>query len=331
MSRGKGARLLVGVGLLLLVACGGGAADGAGVDAAAARPAGPTLYWLDIMNDDVYRATGPDFSDGTVVVDQTDTAPDGVAVDPAAGTLYWSAMGDLFGFGGGSLQRSGLDGSGVQRIVEPGITTTPKQLALDLVHGRVYWADREGASLWRSGLDGSDAQPVVSGHGLVEVIGVAVDAEGDRVYFTDRMTKTIYRAGLEVPAGQAAGDRTDVEELVVLPAAASPIDLALDLRHRRLYWTDRQLGTVSRAGLDVPPGETAAGRTDVETVVEGLTEPIGIAIDAARGTLYYGQLGDGLAGRPGTITEASLDGTSPREVARSTTVTGLAVADVPAG
>ena len=58
-------------------------------------------------------------------------------------------MGSILGTGGGTLQRANLDGTGVERIVEPGITQTPKQMALDLEDQHIYWSDREGAKVWR--------------------------------------------------------------------------------------------------------------------------------------------------------------------------------------
>jgi hypothetical protein len=343
--------VLLWVGLLLVLgACGGSAerrapaaagataSDAPAAEASAAgapageRPAGqpvPTVYWVDVYTDSLYRATGPNFTDDELLV-KTDVAPDGVAADVGGGKLYWTNMGSALGFGGGTLQRADLDGANVERIVEPGIATTPKQLQLDVTNGYVYWCDREGAKVWRAGLDGADPVAIVSEHGNQQLVGIALDVPGGTFYFSDRNAKKVFRANLEMPAGQTGADRTDIEEVLSFDAAAMPIDLDIDAENRLLYWTDRSLGTVQRADLDIPAGETPATRTDVETVVSGLTEPIGISLDVPNDRMYYGELGAPLEGKPGLVHEAALDGTNPREVGHSVTVAGVALVHVPA-
>lgn len=302
------------------------AAAGSGAAGTAAAPAGKTiatLYWLDINGNSVYRATGPDFMDARRVVMRTDTAPDGVSADVAGGKLYWTNMGSLLGSGGGTLQRANLDGTNVERIVASGVSRTPKQMQLDLVNKHVYWCDREGAKVWRAGLDGSMPEAIVSEHGNDELVGVALDVPNKKFYFGDRIRKKIFRANMDMPAGQTGANRMDIEELFSFSGNAMPIDLDIDHEHKLLYWTDRNLGTVKRAGLDIPAGATAATRTDAETVVTGLTEPIGISLDVPNDKMYYGELG-------GTVTESTLDGKTPRAVGRSGSVTGVAIVHVPA-
>lgn len=319
---------VVVAGLVLLSACGGSARQD---EVSAQRAPVPTLYWLDVYANAVHRATGPDFEDAEVLVEGTDQGPDGIGVDLEGGRLYWTSMGDPFGgtgqLGGehpppGTLQRARLDGTDVERIVAPGLTRTPKQLALDLEHDHVYWADREGATLWRAGLDGSDPTPLVTGHGLRELVGVALDVPAGHLYFSDRTGGHLWRAGLDVPAGQTADDRTDLEAVVVTEGTSMPVDVAIDPDAGRLYWTDRLAGTVQRVGLELPEGQTAETRTDVETVLDGLEEPIGIALDAPNDRLYVTELGRG-------VSEATLDGEDLRRVGRATGTTGVVLVHQP--
>ncbi len=151
---------------------------------------------------------------------------------------------------------------------------------------------------------------------------MALDLQSGHVYFSDKAGKNILRAGLEMPRGQTAAERTDVEELVVLPGLAMPVDLTIDEENRTLYWGDRLAGTITRAGLDVPAGETPATRTDLETELGRLDEPIGLSLDVPNDRLYSGELGYG-------VSEASLDGEDPRRVCRATGVTGVTLVHLP--
>lgn len=282
-----------------------------------------TLFWLDITSNRVWRADETaDFGNAEVIVARTLTAPDGIAVDVEGGKLYWSNMGSLFGSGGGTLQRSNLDGTGVETIVPAGFARTPKQMQVDLDNRHAYWCDREGAKVWRSGLDGASPTVLVSDHGFEELVGIALDVPNRQIYFTDRIGKKILRTSFDIPAGETAANRTDIEELFVLPGRAMPIDLDAELESRMLYWTDRQLGSVHRAPMDMPAGQSASSRTDAETLVTGLTDTIGLSLDHDNNKMYYTELG-------GEVHEAALDGSGARRVARGTSATGVVIAHLP--
>src|SRR5438045_2911649 len=71
-----------------------------------------------------------DGSDRKVIVTGCDM-PDGVAVDVAAGHIYWTNMGINPAANDGSIERADLDGSNRKVIVPRGATFTPKQMQLD--------------------------------------------------------------------------------------------------------------------------------------------------------------------------------------------------------
>ena len=86
------------------------------------------LFLLVLSNNHVVSLNS-DGSDRRVIV--TDCRhPDGIAVDVAAGHIYWTNMGDPTA-NDGSIERSDLDGKNRQTIVPPGATFTPKQLQLE--------------------------------------------------------------------------------------------------------------------------------------------------------------------------------------------------------
>jgi hypothetical protein len=117
-------------------------------------------------------------------------------------------------------------------------------------------------------------------------------------------------------------NRTDIEEMLVFGSGAMPIDLDIDHENAMLYWTDRELATVNRAGLEIPAGETAMNRSDTETLVTGVVEAIGLSLDVENDKMYFTELG-------GQVSEASLDGGSERGIVRSGSATGVAIAHLP--
>ena len=234
-----------------------GSPPAAGTDAGGANGTnGPTvgrLFWLAIVGNQVIGAAEDGGGARTLASGQGISAPDGIAVDVAGGKMYWTNMGTLTDgphTPAGSLQRANLDGSGVEVLLQPGVTTnTPKQMQIDLVHKKIYWSDREGAKAWRANFDGSSPEVLLSGHGIQQLVGMALDVAKGQFYVTDRYAKFILRSAFDMPAGQDAGSRSDVEQLVVESGSAEPIDIDLDLQHRTMYWTDRSLDTIQRGGI----------------------------------------------------------------------------------
>ena len=112
-----------------------------------------------------------------------------------------------------------------------------------------------------------------------------------KMYWTDDGTNSIRRANLEIPAGESASTRTDVDDLVTA-GLVGPTGLALDVVGGKMYWTDRGTLKIQRANLEIPAGETASTRTDVDDLVTtGLIEPAGIALDVAGGRMYWTDFG----------------------------------------
>ena len=281
-----------------------------------------TLFWLDIGGNAVLTASADGSGMHPVTSGGDIATPDGVAVDldTGGGHVYWTNMGSpLGGASNGSLQRARLDGSQVETIVPVGSINTPKQMTIDHEHGKLYFCDREGAKVWRANLDGSELEVLASGHDFVQLVGIALDVPKAQFYFTDRMAKKIRRASFDMPAGETAATRSDIEELVSISGNAMPIDLDLDLGRRQIYWTDRVQGTVQRAGMDLPAGENAASRTDIETLVTGVTDSIGISLDLAADVFYFGQL-------DGALWRVNRDGSGRQMVASSGSISGVTLA-----
>src|SRR5258708_9215111 len=117
------------------------------------------LFLVDVAGGRVLSAK-PDGSDLKTIVEEGRKLPDGLAVDIAAGHLYWTNMGNPKA-NDGSILRSDLDGGNLTTIVAPGDTFTPKQIQIVKNTGKLYWCDREGMRVMRANLDGSSIETLV--------------------------------------------------------------------------------------------------------------------------------------------------------------------------
>ena len=191
--------------------------------------------------------------------------PDGVVVDVEAGHIYWTNMG-VPSKNDGSIERVDLDGRNRVTIIGEGKTFTPKQLHLEKETRKLYWCDREGMRVMRANLDGSNIETLVD------------SSKGDTRPGTDE-TKVC-------------------------------VGITVDPDRGQIYWTQKGpanagKGRIFRAKIDIPKGETAAKRTDIETLFDGLPEPIDLELDLKNRFLYWTDRGD--APRGNTVNRTSLD------------------------
>jgi DNA-binding beta-propeller fold protein YncE len=157
----------------------------------------------------------------------------------------------------GEVMRSNLDGSNVTTLVPAGGTFTPKQMKLDLAGGKMYWSDREGMRVMRANLDGSSVEALVT-------------------------------------TGTTDADRMDASRWCV--------GLALDLAGGYIYWsqkgpTNGNVGTLRRAHVEIPSGQTSANRTDIEVLYDKLPEPVDIDVDVGAGYIYWTDRSDNTVSR----------------------------------
>jgi len=278
------------------------------------KAGGGRFFFLDVSGGRIVSAN-PDGTDKRVVLTGLNQVPDGIVVDVEAGHIYWTNMG-VPSLNDGSIERVDLDGKNRRVIVPKGATHTPKQLHLEKASGKLYWCDREGMRVMRANLDGSKIETLVqTGAGDADArdltrwcVGITIDPKRGQVYWTqkgpDNANKgRLFRAGIEIPKGQTATNRTDIE--VWFDGLPEPIDLELDLENRVLYWTDRgdppRGNTVSRASVDAPSGQMP------EIVFDHLMEGIGIALDVPGNRMFMTDLG-------GSVYTAKLNGSDKQPV-----------------
>jgi hypothetical protein len=291
------------------------------------------IFFLDLGAGRVLSAN-PDGSDLKTLLIEGRKLPDGLAVDVAAGHLYWTNMGNPKA-NDGTIFRSDLDGGNLTTIVAPGGTFTPKQLQIDKPNGKLYWSDREGMRVMRANLDGSKIETLIDtsqgdprpgANPSKWCVGIAVDAGAGKLYWSQKGGDnagegSILRANLDIPKGQTPSNRTDIE--LLYDNLPEPIDLDLDLGSRWLYWTDRgdppRGNTANRAPLDAPQ----AKRPAPEIIFTHLMEGIGLALDPKHNRMFITDFG-------GSVYSANLDGSDPKTLLIAEgNLTGIAYVELP--
>ncbi|HST12350.1 MAG TPA: hypothetical protein VLL05_18390 [Terriglobales bacterium] len=191
--------------------------------------------------------------------------PDGIVVDVEAGHIYWTNMGAPK-LNDGSIERVDFDGQNRKTIIPKGGTFTPKQLHFDKQNRKLYWSDREGMRVRRSNLDGSQIETLVD------------TSQGDE------------RPGRD--------------------AKKWCVGITVDPKRGQIYWTQKgpdnaEVGKICRANIEIPKGENAANRSDIEVFFDGLPEPIDLELDLENRVLYWTDRGDPPRGN--TVNRASID------------------------
>ncbi|WP_331375174.1 3-hydroxyacyl-CoA dehydrogenase [Sinorhizobium chiapasense] len=284
------------------------------------------LFVLELSGDRIH-SMNPDGSDRRTIVSNC-RLPDGIVADVAAGHIYWTNMG-IPNLNDGSIERADLDGGNRRVIIPQGVTHTPKQLHLDKGSGKLYWSDREGMRVMRANLDGSQVETLVeTGRGDRDArdqtkwcVGITVDPKSGKIYWTQKGPDNgelgrILRASIEIPKGETATNRSDIE--VLFDHLPEPIDLELDLANRILYWTDRgdppRGNTVNRVPIDT--------KAEPEILATHLMEGIGIALDVPGNRMFVTDFA-------GSVYSADLQGKNERNFLYAQgNLTGIAYAEI---
>ncbi len=290
-----------------------------------------TIFFLDVGGE--VQTSAAENPNPRTIVASAGQGPDGIAVDLAAGHIFWTGMGNPSA-DDGFIRRSNLDGTNVVTLVPAGGTYTPKQMRVDPASNKMYWSDREGMRVMRANMDGSNVEVLVTtGTTATDrmdlsrwCVGMAIDIASGWFYWSQKGGDnagegSIRRAHIVMPSGQTSTNRTDIE--ILFSGLPEPIDLDLDLEAGMIYWADRGDDTISRAPIAIPAGSTAANRKDRQIIVRQVPEAIGVALDKRRGRLYY-------TGGTGELGRANLDGSNQAEITVSGgAFTGIVVVDLP--
>jgi len=237
---------------------------------------------------------------------------EGIALDVAAGKMYWSSLGLDGSETVSKVQRADLDGSNIEELVNAPVGAFG--IALDVAGGKVYWT--VGDKIQRANLDGSSPENVLTG--LSSPLAIDLDVSGGKMYWTE--------LGLGGAAIRRANlDGTGIETLVTFPGLAFAFGIALDPGGGKMYWTECLLGdcAIRRANLD--------GSGIEELLSDFPSSPLsafginlsGIALDLVRGRMYWSEAF--------WIGSANLDGSAATDVATGTSRPGGIALDLAGG
>lgn len=179
--------------------------------------------------------------------------PDGIDICESNGRLYWTDMG-LVAENNGTVKSCELDGRDVRTIIPPGSIHTPKQIIVHEPSQKLYVCDREGLRVMRCNLDGTNLETIVQ--------------TGDWRKEQDKADKTKWCVGIAVSATEG-----------------------------KFFWTQKgpskgMQGRIFAANIDMPKGETASSRTDIQCILENLSEPIDLEYYEETATLYWTDRGE---------------------------------------
>lgn len=238
---------------------------------------------LGIRSGSVVRVSTVDGTVETLHTGEPGSSPDGIVV--TAGRIFWTTMG-----------RPVRDGA---RSGEAGLDYSARTGG---VHSMLP--------------DGSDVRDLVAPGAMTTGKQLTTDGAG-RLYWGDR-------EGLRVSTVRVDG--TGLRDVVVNKPApdrlAECVGVAVDHGHGHLYWTQKGpakggRGRILRAGLDLPAGAKPDDRPDVETLWDGLPEPIDLEI--VGDTLYWTDRGaapDGNSLNRAPLPAPGARGTAPEVLAR---------------
>lgn len=268
----------LGCALALSICAIGGLASTASAD---------SIYWSSYTNPGGILV-GDLGGAGTQRLFSGEISPEGVAIDPAAGKIYWAETGTGAGTGTANgtsaIRVANLDGTGARDLYTG--ESQASGVAIDPSAGLIYWADAvRGAGTIRVGnLDGSGAARTLFA-GEDWPVGVAIDPAAGTIYWSSYNSFLIRGGNLD-----GTGAHT------LFSGENYPTQLAVDPAAGKLYWTWEYNGQVRVGNLN------GTGATNLYAN-EGQIG--GVAIDPAAGKIFWPNL------TRGTIRVGSLDGTAP--------------------
>jgi DNA-binding beta-propeller fold protein YncE len=228
-----------------------------------------SVYWGNTVASKLsFVALNASTAGDLVTTGATVSGPQGVALDPAAGRIYWANA-------VGKISFANLNGSGGGDLGTGGATvSTPAGVALDSAAGRIYWANTVGNKISYANLNGSGGGNLTTTGATVDAPeGVALNPATGRIYWANLFGNKISYANLN---GSGGGDLSTSGATVNGPAG-----VALDPAAGRIYWANADDNRISFANL------SGSGAGDFLISGATVNVPVGVALDPGAGRIYW--------------------------------------------
>ena len=169
--------------------------------------------------------------------------------------------------------------------------------------GRLFFLSASAGQVLSANPDGSDLKVIVS-EGRRIPDGIVVDKEAGHLYWTNMGNPAANDGSIE----RADLDGSNTAHVVPNGGTFTPKQLQLDKKNGKLYWADREGMRIMRADLDGSHLETLVDTSqgDARPGPDATKWCVGIALDVARGKVYWTQKGPEKAGQ-GRIFRANLE------------------------
>jgi len=193
------------------------------------------IYWSNDQQNKIQRS----YPGSGIVYDLVENAGNGfggIGLDVDDNKIYFVKIAPSSGVY--QVQRCTLNGTasgGAEENVSTNTITNAEDLDLDIASGYAYFTRYVSLEyrMFKIKMDTSESATT----GSLVLNGaryISIDQSADKVYFVDG-AYNVKRANLQLPAGETADTRTDVETLIT---AISPVGIAVDSSRNKLYLTD---------------------------------------------------------------------------------------------
>lgn len=187
------------------------------------------LYISDSGANSIYRC---DLDGSNFIIFRSGVdSPSGVDIDYQENELYWDTS--------SGIQKADMgneDQSQMQDVVT-GQANDPDGIAIDLANRTIYWVNYNGG-LWKKNLDGTgetELNPAVEGGSVIVV--------NDRIYYDEYVASGDIRLkSADLNGGDVTTLATNISRVVY--------GLGYEAASNKIYWGDRNPGTIMRANLD---------------------------------------------------------------------------------
>jgi len=238
------------------------------------------IYWADADQDNIMRA---DLDTGDNLFTFLNGAdldlPHGIALDLRAGErkIYWTESNNDV------IRRANLDGTPVieelidlTTLLSTSINPKPRQIALDLTRGKMYWADFTEDTIRRADLDGQNPEAIFDlTDGVDEPRGVAIDPRGSgTIYWTQFAPESMIR---RASLSDLSTFETLLQTSVNTDLGTSVFHIVVDTFFNKIYWADLGTGAagssrIQRTTISDPVGDFEPN------FITGLDRTVGLAV-----------------------------------------------------